>query len=200
MLSGQLHTIQNKACCWHLQTINNSKVCAAAGGRTTKGGAPHGWHKKKKKYLLQAACQMHRKTWLSGGHWKMLFSCLQYLWKAFAQTGLHQGKCRREVFLHALQPPQLVLLLPDETGIPDHPTDKSFPFILSYPWGFTEVTGAGAEHLRKESFLLSPLTQGEARGTAETAKGTTRVYPGSTANVKIRMVSQDTEERKFRML
>lgn len=43
--SGQPHSIQNKACCWRLQNINNSKVCAAAGGRTTTGSTPQGWHK-----------------------------------------------------------------------------------------------------------------------------------------------------------
>lgn len=35
--SGQPHSIQNKARCWRLQNINISKVCPAAGGRTTMG-------------------------------------------------------------------------------------------------------------------------------------------------------------------
>ena len=79
-------------------------------------------------------------------------------------------------------------------------TDKSFLFILPCLGGVDR--GHWSQRWASEEEIpTSPLTQAEARGTAEPAKRTIQVCPGPTANVGIRMVSQDTDERreKFRM-
>lgn len=74
------------------------------------------------------------------------------------KLGRTVAKCTWEVSPLTLQPSQLVLLLPDATvtGIPPHPTDKSFCFhdILPCPWSFLDVTRVTGEHLRKKSFPL----------------------------------------------
>lgn len=79
--SGQPHSIQNKACCWRLQNINNSKVCTAAGGKTTRGSAPQGWHKEQICFRLPA--KGTGKLDFFRGCPKMLFYRLQYSLEGF---------------------------------------------------------------------------------------------------------------------
>ena len=87
LLFGQPHTIQNKARCWRLRTINNSKVCAAAGGRTARGGAPQGWHKEWICSRLPAKCT--GKLDFPGATEGCFSPACSTLQRAFAHTGLH---------------------------------------------------------------------------------------------------------------
>lgn len=163
--SGQPHSIQNKARCWRLQNINTSKVCPAAGGRTTMG-SPYtaGIRNGSASGCLPKALENLTLQRLPKDASLLPAVCFGRL---LPRPGCTVAKCRWEVSLLTLQALQLVLLLPygTVTGIPHHPTDTSFWFhdILPCPWGFLDVTRVTGEHLRKKLLPLVLLPTGKQK-------------------------------------